>query len=260
MSRINQAISAQTDLSRTKLSSLVCEWLDWRSANGLLKEMSCRVALLNLHSAELIKLPKSIQTFPAVGSSRHKKALDEITPLESGLSEFGLVEIVKVRGKTKASLVWNELMARYHYLGCDHLCGAQMRYLIRSERHGWVGGFAFSSGSWSIEARDQWIGWDKETRLKNLGKVICNSRFLIIPQVKVPHLASHTLSLCMKRLVSDWRQHYNIRPVLIETFVERGRFNGTCYHRASNWQHIGMTKGRGRQDQGHNAVKPVKIL
>jgi hypothetical protein len=258
ISRINQAILSEPALSRTKLSSLVCEWFDWRSANGSLKEMSCRVALLKLHEAKFIKLPESPHRI-ASGGTNNRIELEEIAPVKCSLLDFGAVEIVKVVGGTKLSRIWNMLMTRYHYLGSGPLCGAQIRYLIKSVRHGWVGGFAFNSASWSLQARDQWIGWDKKSRLKNLDKVVCNSRFLIIPQVKVPHLASHTLSLCLKRLVSDWYEQYNIRLALAETFVEQDRFKGTCY-RASNWQNIGMTKGRGRQDQAHNAAEPIKDI
>ena len=260
ISRIRSTLVEQQSLSRRQLSATVCEWLDWHSANGSLKDMNCRVALLKLHRTGLIELPDTHQQFP----SEHRKkkpdiAIDETEAVECNLSEFGQVEIVRITGGTKASRIWNALMNRYHYLGSGPLCGAQMRYLIRSESNGWIGGFAFTSAAWSLQAREQWLGWDKPTRLKNLNRVVCNSRFLILPQIKVTHLASHVISLCIKRLAQDWYERYNITPVLLETFVERGRFKGTCY-RASNWQYIGTTKGRGRQDHAHAVAEPVKDI
>jgi hypothetical protein len=241
---------------------MVCEWLDWRSPNGTLKDMNCRVALLKLHRADLIQLPEIPRISQQIQNYR-KNRKDEIeidiSRVECSLTEFGPVEIVRIRGGTKASRMWNTLMDRYHYLGSGPLCGAQIRYLIKSEKFGCIGGLAFNSGSWSLQAREQWIGWDRPLRLKNLQKVVCNSRFLIIPQVKVPHLASHALSLCIKQLAKDWYEQYNIRPVLLETFVERERFRGTCY-RASNWQYIGSTKGRGRQDHAYTVAEAVKDI
>jgi hypothetical protein len=134
-----------------------------------------------------------------------------------------------------------------------------MRYLIRSSRYGWLGGLAFSAAAWRVEARDHWIGWSERARRENLGKIVCNSRFLILPQVKVPHLASHILSLCAKVVAQDWIERYGVEPVLLESFVERNRFRGTCY-RAANWQHVGSTSGRGRQDRERRFSVPVKDI
>jgi hypothetical protein len=122
-----------------------------------------------------------------------------------------------------------------------------------------MGGLSFSAAAWSVKARDQWIGWDAQARQENLEKVVCNSRFLILPWVNIPHLASHVLSLCVKRLAGDWRERYGLEPVLLETFVERERFKGTCY-RAANWQHVGESQGRGRQDGARLFSKGVKDI
>jgi len=134
-----------------------------------------------------------------------------------------------------------------------------MRYLIKSSRYGWLGGLAFSAAAWRVEARDRWIGWSDEGRRKHLHQVVCNSRFLILPQVKVPHLASHILSLCAKRLPQDWLERYGMEPVVLETFVERDRFKGTCY-KAANWQYVGSTSGRGRQDRERRFSVSVKDI
>ena len=154
-------------------------------------------------------------------------------------------------------MVWNELMGRHHYLGRGPLCGAQIRYLMKSSQYGWLGGLAFSAAAWRVGARDRWIGWSEQARGENLRKVVCNSRFLILPQVKVPHLASHILSLCAKRLPQDWVERYGVEPVLLESFVERSRFKGTCY-KAANWQNVGSTCGRGRQDRERRFSVPEK--
>ena len=261
LDRIRGTIFENPDISRRKLSLFVCEWLNWRSANGALKEMSCRLALLKLHRCGLISLPETYASPPSP-CQKIKKGLKlkVIDPIECELSEFGPIEIMKIENSdSKISRIWNGLMNSYHYLGGGPFCGAQIRYLIRSKKYEWIGGFAFNSAAWRLEARDLWIGWDEQARVKNLCKVVCNSRFLILPQVKVEHLASHVLSLCIKRLTKDWYEKYRIEPVLLETFIECGRFKGTCY-RAANWKYIGKTKGRGRQDHSNTFSEPIKDI
>jgi len=254
-------IDANPTCSRRKLSQQVCEELDWRSPNGKLKEMSCRVALLKLHRQGLLNLPAAGPAPPPRRTRPQDLGEAEyLAPLKCSLSELGEIEIVVItNADTKASRQWNELMDRYHYLGSGPLCGAQLRYLINSERYGWVGGFAFSAAAWRLEARERWIGWDEEARQQNLNRVINNSRFLIVPHVHVKNLASHALALVMKRLVADWFERYGIEPVLVETFVERERFHGTSY-RAANWIGVGQTKGRGRQDSANEYAVAVKDI
>jgi hypothetical protein len=164
------------------------------------------------------------------------------------MEELGDVEVQLVTNRYREeSHVWNALM-NHHYLGPGPLCGSQLRYLIWCERFGYLGGLAFSAPAWQVRARDEYIGWNESAHRKNLQRVVNNSRFLILPTVRVPNLASHVLSLCSKRLVEDWEERYSYQPVLLETFVEHDRFLGTCY-RAANWQHIGITVGRGRQNE-----------
>ena len=262
---IQAKIDTHPGLSRRKLSQQICEWLDWRNPRGDLKQMSCRVALLRLHEQGHIQLPPLCGTTgppPKSNSKAGWESFEEPSALIGSLAELGRVELIAIKSSNRTlSRRWNQLMDQYHYLGSGPLCGAQLRYLIHSEHHGYLGGFAFSSGAWRLAARDKWIGWSDRTRAENLDKVVCNSRFLIVPQVKVAGLASHVLSLSAKRLGADWLQRYGVEPALLETFVERDRFKGTCY-RAANWQHIGETKGRGRQDHGrtnHVAIKDIYI-
>lgn len=261
VARIQATVDADPAISRRALSLQVCQWLDWRSPNGKLKEMSCRVALLKLHRQGLLKLPEAGPTppKPARPQARNDNA-EALPPIEGKLSELGRIELVAITSPaSKESHIWNDLMARYHYLGAGPLCGAQIRYLIKSERAGYLGGLAFSAAAWRVAARDRWIGWDEATRRKNLNRIVNNSRFLIAPQVKVKHLASHVLAQAVKRLRGDWVAKYAIEPVLVETFVEQGRFKGTSY-RAANWRCVGLTKGRGRQDRANEYAAPVKAL
>jgi len=258
---IQAAIAQQPGISRTRLSRQVCEFLDWRSPNGTVKEMSCRLALLKLHQMGHIILPPGEKRPPSRNGQHDRcEAIDEPPALACELEELGAITLVAIKSwDRKRSRIWNGLMTRHHYLGPGPLCGAQMRYLICSERYGYVGALAFSAAAWRVQARDRWIGWDERARQQNLQQVVCNSRFLILPQVKVPHLASHVLSLASKHLAADWQQRYAVQPLLLETFVEQDRFKGTCY-RAANWTHVGATKGRGRQDRNNAHRAAVKDI
>ncbi|RLJ05632.1 MAG: IS4 family transposase [Candidatus Aenigmatarchaeota archaeon] len=256
--KIRVTVESEPTISRRALSLRVCEWLDWRTPNGKPKEMSCRVALLRLHRQGIVKLPEcNVNGLSAPKGGKKDPPIVQIEPVRCNLKDLGGVELIRVGSReSKASRVWNALMDRYHYLGAGPLCGAQMRYLIKSP-YGWLGGLAFSGAAWRVEARDGWIGWGDWARKENLSKVVCNSRFLILPQVKVSNLASHVLSLCVRQLPQDWLERYGFEPVLLETFVERDRFQGTCY-RAANWQYVGTTCGRGRQDRDHTHSVPIK--
>lgn len=246
IARIGATVRSEPALSRRALSLRVCEWLQWRSANGQWKEVSCRKALLELQRRGRIPLPVADGScFRRSGAKPPAKARVEVAQVQGTLKELGEIEIVGVSSRySKTSQVWNELLERFHYLGKGPLCGAQIRYLVRSLRHGWVGAVAFSGATWRLKSRDQYIGWTEAARRANLGRVVCNSRLLILPTVRVPHLASHVLSLCLARLVEDWPKRYGYGPVLVETFVNPSRFSGTCY-RAANWVKVGQTAARG---------------
>ncbi len=168
----------------------------------------------------------------------------EDTEISGTLEELGRVHLTQIGGhRSHDALVWRVLMDRHHYLGDKPLCGAQLRYSIHSEHYGWIGALAFNSASWALHARDKAIGWSEAARRANLGLVVSNSRFLILPGVQVPNLASHVLGGAMQRLPGDWEDRYGVRPVLVETFVDPTRFSGGCY-RAANWIDVGETSGR----------------
>lgn len=242
---IETIIEKEPEISRRSLSKRICEFLNWRSPNGKVQEMSCRKALSKLQRKGIIRLPEKGNEYsfnrPAVNKEELFSELPEVCCC---LEEAGEIEIVPIFSRdSKESKIWNELMSKYHYLGNGPLCGAQMRYLIKSSRYGWLGGFSFSGGVWHLEARDKWIGWSESARRANLRKIIYNSRFLILPSVKIKNLASFAISSSLSRLPKDWSNRYGYEPVLVETFVDSRRFKGTCY-RAGNWIHLGQTRSR----------------
>jgi Domain of unknown function (DUF4338)/Transposase DNA-binding/Transposase Tn5 dimerisation domain len=246
---IQATIEREPEMSRVALSRRVCGKLNWRSPNGKLKEMSCRVALSKLDRRGVIRLRPLTHHAPGCKKTGLGEPIPTPEPIQCSLGELGPVELVKVKSaESKASRCWNELMECYHYLGSGPLCGAQLRYLIKSGKGQWLGGLAFSASAWRIQARDHWIGWSDRARKENLHKVVSNSRFLICPWVKVQNLASHVLAQAISRLRADWQERYGFEPVLLETFVDRSRFLGSSY-RAANWQYLGKTSGRGRQDR-----------
>jgi hypothetical protein len=242
---ITKILRADPSMSRCALSLRVCEKMQWQAANGKLKEVSCRKALLKLHRCKFITLPAADKS--CFSRSRRKTPRDrqiDVPVVQCTLKTLGEIKIIPISSRySKLSPVWNELMDRFHYLGKGPLCGAQIRYLVESSRYGWVGALAFSAAQWRLKERDQYIGWTEAARRANLNRVVCNSRFLVLPSVRVPHLASHVLSLCTSRLGKDWTERYGYTPLLMETFVDPSRFAGTCY-RAANWVHVGKTVAR----------------
>ena len=255
--RLQEALDGEPGLSRTALSRRVCGWLNWRSPNGRWKEMSCRVALARLERAGMIRRPLE-GGFPAPPpQSPRRRGGGRKAGVERRLEELQPVQVVPVgSAESRTARTWNELLERYHPHGAGPLCGAQMRYAIRSRRGEWLGGLAFSAAAWRVAARDRWIGWSEAARREHLPQVIANSRFLLLPWLHVPHLASHVLGQALRRVGKDWQARYGYVPYLVETFVDAAQA-GTCY-RAANWQAVGQTQGRGRQDREHERRQSVK--
>jgi len=251
---IASRIGEDAGLSRYRLAKEVCQRLGWRDEAGRLKEVACRKRLLALERCGKIALPAARRA-PPVRRAEPVPAL--VWPQVSGsLGDLGAVSLQPISGGTEASGIWNAMMEAHHPLGCGPLCGAQMRYLIVSARHGVVGGLAVSAAAWRVRARDQWLGWDDAKRGANLQGVVCNSRFLILPSVRVKHLGSHVLGQLTRRVRGDWQQRYGVSPWLMETYVQAPR-SGTVY-RAANWIEVGMTAGRGRQDTAGKGGLPQK--
>jgi len=178
------------------------------------------------------------------------------------VGEFGTLSVERVRSKAERAL-FRELVGRYHYLGYRVPFGAQLRYLayVSKPKRTVVAAMGLSSPAWRLAARDRWIGWDESTRERNLQRVVGNSRFLILPWIRVRNLASRLLSLLMRQVGSDWEASYGVAPLLAETMVDVSRFKGTCY-RAANWIELGQTTGRGRMDREHrrHGHAPKRIL
>ena len=229
--------------------------MNWKSPTGKLQEVSCRVALLKLQRKGIIDLPKAGPTIPAYKLPMTSSISEK--PISCGLDELKSLEIVLVKTRVDSAL-WNEFMKTHHYLGQTVLVGAQKRYLIVSEQ-GVLGALSFSAAAWAVQARDTWIGWSSQARQAHLNRVVSNSRFLILPWVEVPNLASKVLSMALKRLVEDWKKAYGYEPVLVETYVDCEKFEGTCY-KAAGWEYVGVTTGRGKQDRYHKALASIKKI
>ena len=256
---IRQLIADHPDAHRAKLSRLTCEQLGWQRPDGRLKDMSCRVAMLRMQDDGLFRLPA-----PRHGNRngrpyrrRTPEAEPELFPVEVPAGELLDLHLEPVFGP-KASPLWNEYIDRYHYLGYQGLPGAQMRYFARADGR-ILALLGFGAAAWKTAPRDRFIGWSDAQRRLRLHLVVNNARFLILPWVRSRHLASRLLGMATRRLAADWREHYAYSPVLVETFVETPRFQGTCY-RAANWLHLGETTGRGKLDRKHQAKLPVKAI
>jgi len=251
---IGLRVGEDAGLTRYRLAKEVCERLGWRDARGRLQEMACRKRLIALERRGRIALPAARREPPR---PRPDQTPAPVWPEVSGvLGDLGVITLQPVDGGTAASGIWHAMMAAHHPLGPGPLCGAQIRHLIISQRYGVVGGVAVSAAAWRLGARDQWLGWDDATRRAELPGVVCNSRFLILPTVRVQHLGSHVLGQLARRIAGDWRQRYGTTPWLMESYVEATR-SGTVY-RAANWLEVGMTTGRGRQDRAGNGGLPEK--
>ena len=244
--------SAEPGVSRYRLAKEVCERLEWRDRRGRLQEMACRKHLIELERRGEIALPAARCRPP----QRRPAPVCPAPQVSGSLADLGTVKVRSIRGGTAESRIWEAMMAAHHPCGRAPLCGGQIRYLICSERHGVLGGLAVSAAAWRLRARDQWLGWDDAKRAEHLAGIVCNSRFLILPTVQVEHLASHVLGQLTRRIVGDWQERYGVKPWLMESYVEAARA-GTAY-RAANWIEVGMTAGRGRQDNTGKARLPPK--
>ena len=253
--RIQSEIDAHPEVSRVQLSRAVCGILNWRSASGKLKEMSCRVALLKLERSGKLRLPaahpfRNTQQRPVMKITNPAQRDDtNQTPQSCDLRSIRPIKLECITSaSTKASREWNDIMNRHHYLGAGPLCGAQLRYLIRAVDGSVLGGLSLSAAAYTLSCRDRRIGWSNAVRKENLHRIVCNSRFLILSSINVPHLASHVLGQLTRRVAADWQKRYGYEPVMMETFVDPKRFKGTSY-RAANWEYVGKTTGRSRQDR-----------
>ena len=244
-------------MNRARLSREVCERLGWRRENGALKDMSCRVALNRMHADGLITLPPPRNPKPVAYRSYPHIEQAVCKPAVIPAIALATLTIDPVLSKAD-SVLWNAYIERHHYLGHALMPGAQLRYLVRTEGQ-IIAALGFGASAWKVKPCDQAIGWTTEQRQRNLHLIVNNARFLILPWIRCKNLASRILGLTAKRLPDDWQARYSYRPVLLETFVEKPRFAGTCYQ-AANRQNLGDTQGRGKRDVLHRHAKPVKSI
>jgi len=261
---IQEVVEMTVGTSRTELAKTVCELIGWKRPNGSLKGLECREYLESLESCGFLRLPQRRRRRP-VGSSTRIPQTRNGDPgdfLEGSIEEFTPLEFTEVHSAAEANL-FRELVGRYHPQGYKVAYGAQLRYLlyVSVPQPRVVGCLRFSSPAWRMAARERWIGWDEPTRLRNLQQVVSNSRFLILPWIRIRNLASHALALAARRIQQDWLERYGVEPVLLETLVDPQSVSGTCYL-AANWIDVGITTGRGRMDSAHRqeALHPKKVL
>ena len=254
LEQIRSLIEHNPMFNRTRLSEEVCRMLQWLKPDGKLKDMSCRVVMLRMQRDGLILLPPSTRIKQPVRKIEFTPATEPQSPVLCSVDQLPQLHLKMV---TKAnSALWNEYIERYHYLGHTTLPGAQLRYFITAGEQ-IVALVGFGAAAWQTAPRDQFIGWNHDQRKKNLNLIVNNARFLILPWVQSKNLASKILSLMARHLPDDWENRYNIRPVLLESFVQKDRFVGTCY-KAANWQKVGETKGRGKLGPAGKISVPIK--
>ena len=255
---LREFIRTHATSSRWKLSRQLCEALGWKQANGALRDMVCRGLLLMLERAGQIELPpvrRRIRGQCRTGRPRPETVLIDDTPLMLPLKALGPVDIHPVR-RTADEPLFNSLMEHYHYLAYEQPVGEHLKYLAWAQGRP-IACLAWSSAPRHLGSRDRYIGWNAEARRRNIRFIAYNTRFLILPWVRVPHLASHILGKVTRALSDDWERMYGHPVYFAETFIDPGRFRGACY-RAANWQLLGLTTGRGNNDQTNRPNRPIK--
>lgn len=257
---IRQLIEANPQASRRRLSALLCEAWKWVQTNGQLKDMLCRSFMLRLHRQGHIALPaKRIEAINNVVARRSRQtalALPlERPPLAMSLKELGPVEIAQVR-RTPREDLFESLLREHHYLGYTQPVGEHLKYIIQAKGQP-IAAMGWSAATPNVAHRNRFIGWTRQQSIKHIHLIAYNTRYLILPWVRVPHLASHLLGQMASRISRDWQQLYGHPIYLLETFVDPERFSGTAY-RAANWIYLGLTSGRGRNDLTHKVNRSRK--
>ncbi len=261
IAQIRSLIAAHPDWHRTRLSVELAQAWNWQSSAGQLKDMASRTLLLKLERRGWIALPpRRHELYPRLPLIvAPQTAAPAPALIDEPLSELLPVSLELVAAGHSDRAFFSHSLAQHHYLGYRGPVGENLAYLAR-DRHGReVACILFGAAAWKTMPRDAWIGWDASTRARSLLSITNNTRFLILPWVRVPHLASHLLGRILRRLSADWQGKYGHPIYLVETFVDRSRFLGTCY-RAANWTCVGQTQGRSRQDRYSTMRVPVKDI
>ena len=246
------------DWGRTRISVELCRQWGWHNQQGRPKDMAARTLLLKLERAGHFRLPRRRTNTSRGFHDRIVPLVAHATePIRAKLRMLQPLVVSVVTPGTEALRLFNCLLHRYHYLGHRNTVGENLRYLVCDRLGRPVACALFGSAAWKCAARDAWIGWDRGTRERNLQGLTNNTRFLVLPWVMVPHLASHVLGLIARRIRADWQSKYGHPIHALETFVDRDRFRGTCYQ-AANWMRLGSTQGRTRNDRNHCIRASVK--
>jgi Domain of unknown function (DUF4338) len=256
---LRQFIAARPELSRCALSRLLCEAWQWKQPNGAPREMVCRGLLLEMERAGHIQLPPirfKVRNNLAE-RERPEPVVPDNRPVRGPLHQLGRLDFQQVRRSAQEAL-FNSLTEQYHYLGYEQPVGEHLKYMVSSNGQA-IACLAWCSAPRHLAARDRFIGWCAEARRRNLSLLAYNTRFVILPWVQVPHLASHILGRMAKLVPQDWQRLYAHPIYWLETFVDPARFQGSCY-RAANWIVLGRTTGRGHNARTKTATQPVKEL
>jgi hypothetical protein len=256
---IRELIAAHPGETRRRLSQKLCEAWEWRQPNGALRDMVCRGLLLMLHRAGQIELPavKFVPANPLVRRTRPVPARIDTTPIEGRIDQIGPLQFSQVR-RTPEERLFNSLVEQYHYLRYEQPVGEHAKYLVCGQGRP-IACLGWSSAPRHLGSRDRYIGWSAEARRRNIRFIAYNTRFLILPWVRIESLASHILGRMAARISEDWQLMYGHPIYFLETFVDPERFRGTCY-RAANWVLLGNTTGRGKQSNSYVPNRSIKEI
>jgi len=255
---IQGLLAEHCDWGRSKISQELCRLWDWRNAQGRIKDMAARTLLLKLERGGHIKLPQRRRPSPNGLRNRDVALLGHVcAPICGVLRDLRPLAVSIVAPGSEELRLFNDLLGRYHYLGHRNTVGENLRYLVRDRMDRPVACALFGSAAWKCADRDAFLGWERAARERNLQGLTNNTRFLVLPWVRIPHLASHVLGLIARRIRADWQSKYGHPVHALETFVDRERFKGTCY-RAANWLRLGATRGRTRNDREHRIQATIK--
>lgn len=255
---IQTLITSHPHWHRTRISQELCRVWDWKNETGRVKDIAARALLRRLDKEGLIDLPAPVRSSNNAYRYRSRLERPEIDPINDRLSVLQPIRINQVATQEDARL-FGALLSHFHYLGYSGPVGENLRYLVYDSQSRLLGCMLFGAPAWRVACRDRFIGWDEEDRKRGLSRIANNMRFLILPQVRVPHLASHILGKISRRISADWQEKYGHCIALLETYVENNRFGGTCY-KAANWVKAGETSGRTRNHRTGKAKEPIKSV
>jgi hypothetical protein len=256
---IRHLIREHPEWGRSRLSQHIADQWNWRNGVGQLKDMAARTLLLKLERRALLQLPKRRcggGSRPAPAPQPKQRPLRTEPLIQKRLQELLPLRLAPVDG-VRERQVLADLLTQHHYLDYRRPVGENVQYLARDRSGRLLAGLVFGAAAWKCAPRDQYIGWDSPTRARHLHLVANNMRWLVLPWLRVPHLASHLLGLAARRISSDWQHKYGHRIYLLETFVEQDRFSGACYQ-AAQWIGLGSTQGRSRNDRDRSLQVPCK--